>query len=125
MAGEVVEDHHVARLERGSELGLDPGLEDLTVHRTVDHPGRGQAIVAQRGDEGLGAPVTERSLHPQPLASARATPQAGHLGGGAGLVDEHQPFRAAAHPRLAMVTPDPPRTHDVSAIGLAGQQSFF
>ena len=125
VAGEVVEDHHVAWLQRWSELGFDPGLEDPPVHRAVDHPGGGQPVMPQPGDERLGAPVTEGSLHLQPLPPARPAPQAGHLGSGAGLIDEHQPFRAFFHPRLAMLAPHPPRVNDVSAMGLAGQQSFF
>ena len=34
--------------------GLDIGVEDLAVHRLVDHPRRGQAIATQSGNEGLG-----------------------------------------------------------------------
>src|ERR1700704_5915326 len=46
VAGEAVQDHHVARLQRWGELGLDVGVEDLTVHGLVDHPRRGQAVAA-------------------------------------------------------------------------------
>jgi hypothetical protein len=90
--------------------------------------------MAQGGDEGLGAPVTEGGLHLQPPASTRAASEPGHLGGRAGLtafavsfasVDKHQPFRAFLHPRLAMRRPYPPPPDDVSAIGFARQQRFF
>ena len=54
VAGQVIEDHHIALLERRRELGLDIGVEGLAVHGIVDHPGRGQAIAPQSGDEGLG-----------------------------------------------------------------------
>jgi len=73
VAREIVQDDHVTRLERRSELGLNIGFEDTPVHRAVDHPGRGQAIMAQRRDEGLGSPVTEGSLHLEALSLAGAT----------------------------------------------------
>lgn len=52
VAGEVVENDHVAELERRRELGLDISLEDLAVHRTVDHPGSSQSVMSQGGNEG-------------------------------------------------------------------------
>src|SRR5262245_33666367 len=41
VAGEVVQDHHVAGLQRSGELSLDIGVEDLPVHGLVDYPRRG------------------------------------------------------------------------------------
>lgn len=60
MAGEVVEDHDVAGLERWGELGFDPGLEDLAAHRPIDEPGRGQAVAALAGDEGQTDDLAQR-----------------------------------------------------------------
>ena len=74
VAGEVVEDHHVALLQRRGELGLDIGVEDLAVHGLVDHPRRGQAIATQSGDEGLRGPVSERRISLQ--AGTTASPAA-------------------------------------------------
>ncbi len=45
MAGEVVQDHHVALLQRRSELGLDIGVEDLAVHGLVASPLAGSAVI--------------------------------------------------------------------------------
>src|ERR1700722_17389217 len=59
---EVVHDDNVTGLEGGSELGLDIGLEDASVHRCVDDKGRGQPIAPQSGDEGLSLPVPKRGL---------------------------------------------------------------
>ena len=73
--GEVVEDDHVALAQGGGELGLDPGVEGGAVDRAVEHPGRHQAVVAQAGDEGLGARVAERGVIAHPLA-APARPRA-------------------------------------------------
>ena len=125
VAGEVVENYHVTGLERRSELGLDISLEDVTVHRSVDHPRRGQSVMARGSNEGLGTPVAEGRLHLEPLAPTSAAPEPGHLGGCAGFVDEHQPFRAFFHPRLAVHCPYSPPSDDVSAIGFARQQRFF
>ena len=125
VAGEIVEDDHVATLQGWGELGFDPGFEDPTVDRSVDHPGRGQPIMTQRCDERLGAPMTKRRFHLQPLAPARPAAQARHLGRGAGLVDKDQPFRASLHPWLAVFGPHLPRTDNISAIDFARQQRFF
>ncbi len=72
--------HHVARLQRRHELGLDIGVEDLAVHRLIDHPRRDEAIATQAGDEGLRRPVPERCPGLQAGAAARAAAQTGHLG---------------------------------------------
>lgn len=123
--GKIVEDDHIARLQRRGELGFDIDFEGAPVHRRIDHPGSGKSIVAQRGDEGLGSPMAEGGLHLEPLPSARATAEPGHLGGRAGLVDEHQPLSAFLHPGLAIGRPYPPPPDNVGAIGFARQQRFF
>ena len=65
VAGEVVEDDHVARPQGRRELGFDIGLEDAARFiAPVDDPGGGQAVAAQAGDEGLGAPVAEGRVAP-------------------------------------------------------------
>ena len=125
VAGEVVEDDHVAGLQRRRELGLDIGLEDLAVHRAVDHPRCGQSVMTQGGDEGLGAPMAEGRLHLQPLSPTCPASEPGHLGGRSSFVDKHQPLWAPLHPRLAVHRPYPALSNDVSAIGFARQQRFF
>ena len=72
LAGQVVEDHHVARLQGRCQLGLDVGVEDLAVHGLIDHPRRDEAIAAQAGDEGLRRPVSERRPGLQAGPAARA-----------------------------------------------------
>jgi hypothetical protein len=122
---EIVEDDHVAGLERGGELGFDIGLEDTPVHGCIDDPGRGQTIMAQGGDERLSSPVAEGSLHPQPLPPARSPPETRHFRSRPSFVDKDEPFRALLHPRLTMDTPHAPGADNVSAIGFARQQRFF
>lgn len=125
VAGEIVEDDHVAGFECRGELGFDIGLEETPVHRRIDHPGCSEPVMAQRGDEGLRSPMAEGRRHPEPLPPARPAAQAGHLGRRPGFVDEHQPLRAFLHPGLTMRAPHPPRPGYVSAIGFARQQRFF
>jgi hypothetical protein len=111
--------------ERWSQLGFHIGLEDLPVHRTVNDPRSGQAVMAQSGNERLGSPVAKGGLHLEPLPPPRPTSQPCHFGGRAGLVDKHQPFRALLHPRLTVLLPHPPRPNYISAFGFVRQQRFF
>lgn len=125
VGGEVVEDDDIALIEGRSELGLDIGFEDLAVHRAIDDEGRGEAVAAQAGDEGLGIPMTEGGLGAQALALGTAPVEPGHLCRGSGLVDEDQPMGLTPHPRLTLVGPLVARLFDVGAILFVGPQSFF
>jgi len=125
VAGQVVEDHHVARLQGRCQLGLDVGVEDLAVHGLIDHPRRDEAIAAQAGDEGLRRPVSERRPGLQASPAARAAAQTRHLGRRAGFVEEDQPVDLIAHPRLAAHFPLVTGLPYVLALGLQCQQGFF
>src|SRR5690606_677313 len=59
MAGEIIQNDNVTPVQRWGELGVYVGLEAHAVHRSTEHPRRIQTVVAQGGDEGLGAPVAE------------------------------------------------------------------
>src|SRR5215211_4426790 len=67
---EVVEDHHVAFVQRWCELCLDVGVERRPADRAIDHPGRTQLMTAQPGDKGVGLPLPEGSARAEPLALA-------------------------------------------------------
>jgi hypothetical protein len=69
VAAEVVQDDHVAGSQRRGEDLLDVEAEELAVDRTVDHPGRIDAVVAQGGDEGQGLPVAVGRIGPQATPS--------------------------------------------------------
>ena len=125
VSGEVVEDDDVTLLEGRSELCLDIGLEDASVHRLVDNKRRRQAMTSQPGDEGLGLPMSKRCLGLEPLALCAATTRARHLGVGAGLINEDEPVSFEPHLRLTLGEPFIARLPDVGSILLAGQQSFF
>jgi hypothetical protein len=122
---EVVEDDDVALPELGRELGLDPDVEGGAVHRAVEQPGRDQAVVAQSGDEGLRALVAQRRVVAHPHPSQRPAAQPRHVGPGAAFVDEDQPVRLGAHPRLPPAGPFGARRAHVGARALAGDQRFF
>jgi hypothetical protein len=70
--------------------GAGAGEEGLAGHRAIEHHRRGQAVAPQRGDKGGGLPVTERGLGQQAPAARGAAVEPGHLGAGAGLVDEDE-----------------------------------
>ena len=100
------------------------GLEDASVHRPIDDKRHRQPMTSQPGDEGLGLPVSKRSLAYERYLCAAAT-QARHLGAGAGLVNEDEPVSFEPHLRLTLGEPFIARLPDVGSILLAGQQSFF
>ena len=125
VAGEIVQNDNVARLQGGSELGLDIDLKDRAVHGFVGDPGCGQAIAAQAGDESLRAPVAEGRFGFETCANASTAPKTGHLCGGAGLVEKDQPMDVLAQARLAGCRPFMPRFLDIGALGFAGQERFF
>jgi hypothetical protein len=62
------------------------------------------------------------NAHPQALPSRAAPVQASHLGGRAGLVDEHQPFRVEIQ---LTVKPGLACGSDVGPVALAGVGGFF
>jgi hypothetical protein len=79
-------------------------------------------VEPQAGDEGGGLPVAMRDGGAQPLTSGRAAPQAGHFGGGPGLVDEHQPGRIEVE---LGVEPGFATLQDVRPLLLGGMRSLF
>lgn len=74
VAGEIVEDNYIARLEGRGELGFDVGFEGRAVHGAVDDPWRSQSITTQGSDKGLGFPVTKGRSRLQALITARPSP---------------------------------------------------
>ena len=58
MGRQIVGDNNIAFLKGRGELRFDVLLECITVHGALDHPGRGQAVTAQSGNEGHGFPMT-------------------------------------------------------------------
>jgi hypothetical protein len=57
VAAEIVHDDDIAGLERWNELLLDIGAEAFAVDRAVEDAWGGEAVAAQRAEEGQGAPA--------------------------------------------------------------------
>src|SRR5450756_3224579 len=93
VGGQIIHHNDVARLQGRDKASIEIDPENLAVHRLVDDEGSGDGVVAQGRDEGGDLPMTVRHLADQTLAAAAATAQPGHIGGGAGLVDEDQAGR--------------------------------
>jgi hypothetical protein len=62
MAAEIVHDDDVPGLEGRDQHALDTEPEALAVDRTIDEPGRLDAIMPQGGEEGHDLPVAMRSI---------------------------------------------------------------
>ena len=116
---------YIARPQGRGELGFDVSFEAPPVDRAGDHPGRGQSIMAQPGDECLCIPMPERRMIDQPLADRRPAGGFHQLGVQRCLIDENQAFQRPTHERLAPVHPDPARLRHIRATLLRGEQSFF
>jgi hypothetical protein len=119
---EIIHDNDIARPQRRQQELLDIGPEALAVDRAVDDAGRRDAIVAQRGEEGHGAPVAVRHLGMQRRTAAMPAVGARHVGLGPGLVDEDEAGRVDAS--LVALPPMAPPRH-VRPILLAGEDGFF
>jgi len=83
------------------QLGLDTDVEQLAVHRAVDHPGRVQPIMAQGRDEGLCVPVTKGGVVDQVRTQASLT-------SGRQSSPRRQPARDGSQPETAATLPWPP-----------------
>ena len=122
VGSQIVEDDDVVALEGRDEELLDVGEKPLAVDRAVEHAGRVDAIVAQRGQEGRGLPVAVRDLGDEPFSARRPAVGPGHVGLGPGLVDEDETRRIGA---LLMASPAPAVALDVRTILLARDQRLF
>ena len=125
VGGEVVEDDDVAGPKLWSELGFDIGVEDQPVHGRIDNPRGDEALAAQPGNQGLGAPMAERRLGSQPLAFQKPSAQPDHFGVGAGFIEEDQPALLFSHERLAAFDPFAPRLDNVRPVLFRCQKAFF
>src|SRR5437660_2482697 len=96
--------------------------EGLAGHRAVEHHRRVEAAAPQRGHEGGGLPVTKRCLGQQAPVARGAAVEPGHLGAGAGLVDENQLIGIDEGLRRP---PDPAPRRDVRTVLLSGAERLF
>ena len=76
---EIVHHDDVAGLQLRHQHLFDIDKEACRVDRTVDDPGRADAINAQGGNERHGVPVAEGSVSEQPFAARRPASQRRHV----------------------------------------------
>ena len=92
------------------------------MHGAVEHHGGGHAFQPEGADEGGGLPVSVRNRGAASGPPWRTAIAPGHLGRGAGLIDEDQPLGIEIGLRLE---PGLSSTRDVRALLLAGVRGFF
>jgi hypothetical protein len=122
VAAEVVHDHQVAGLERRYQNLFDISAEPLCVDRTIQQPGRLDAVMSKCRDKGHRVPVAIRDVAEQARPARRPATQRGHVGLGPGLVDKDQTGRVNAG---LIATPLRAAASDVGAILFAGEKGFF
>jgi hypothetical protein len=122
MRWQIVHHDEIARSQRRRRHLFDVGEERLSVHRAVEHHGRGQAAQAQGSGEGGRLPMTMRDGRTAALAPWGAATRTGHLGGRSGLIDEDQALgievRLRVEPSLAL-------RGDVGPLLFVGVRGFF
>src|SRR6188472_2986371 len=91
MSWQIIHDDDVAATEGWCEALLDVREEDGAVHRSINHEGSDNPVVAQAGDESDCFPMSMRNRCDQPLPARATTPEPHHVCAGSGLVDKHQP----------------------------------
>jgi len=96
--------------------------EDRSGHGAIDDKGRGDAVLAQAGNEGQGLPMSPRHAADKSVAAFGAPAQPRHVGGGAGFIDEDQPRRVEIGLRG---DPGGARRGHVRTLLLAGVHGFF
>jgi hypothetical protein len=79
VAAEVVQDDDIARRDARGENLLDVEEEGFAVDRPIDHPGRINPVVAQRGDEGQGFPMAVGRAGLKPSLSRPPAAQGRHV----------------------------------------------
>lgn len=71
--GKIVGDDDITGTQRGCQALLEVSQEGGAIHGTVQQPGRREAIMAQRGNEGESLPVAVRHLLHATLGAGRAS----------------------------------------------------
>ena len=93
MRGKVVQKYDLTLLQSWSKDLFNIGQEVGSVHWTIQHKRGGDAIIVQPAYESRGFPVAVWHLINEPLALRSPAIEAGHFGGGGGLIDEDKLLR--------------------------------
>ena len=122
MAGKIVDDDDIARLQSGRQNLLDIGKKAAAIDGTVDDARRIDSIAAQGGKEGHCPPVTIGRFGEQPFPSGAPAVGARHVGLGPGLVDKDQ--MRCIKPALVLLPLFAP-FGDIRTVLLRSVQAFF
>ena len=122
MAGQVVEHHHIARLECRQENLLDVSQEERTIQCAIDDHRRGEFIVSQRGDESSRLPMAVWCIVHYPLSTAGSTIHPNEIGLQARFINEDQLF--SGHTGAFGAPVSTPQLY-VRPLLLTGMQDFF
>jgi len=122
VAGQIVHDDDIARIQRRDEDLLDISPEDVAVHGAIEDVRGSDAGDAQTSDKSGGFPVTVGYRGQQAQAAGTPAKRPGHVGGRRGLVQEHQALRVECG-----LAPDEgvARRGHVRTLLLGGVQTFF
>jgi len=116
--------HHddVARRQGGDQAPPQVFEEDRPGHRAIDDEGRGDAVLAQPGQEGENLPVPPGHSADEASAAFGAPAQPRHVGRGPGFIEEDQSGRV----EIGLCrNPGGARRGDVRPLLLAGVHDFF
>ena len=91
MAGQIVTDDQVARLQGRPQTLFDVGQEHLSVQRAIDQQRCRQPVVAQRGQQRRRAPVAVGHAIQTAAGPGGAAIPADQLGVQAGFIEKHEP----------------------------------
>jgi hypothetical protein len=119
---EIVEHDHIAGTERGHQDLLDIGEKRWIVDRSVEHGRSGEAVEAQRRDDGVGLPMTTGRVIAQARAAQTAAVPTQQIRGDPAFIQK-QILRDLAErlPRL----PVPPGRGDIRSTLFVGVYRFF
>ena len=122
VSAEIIQHDDVAWRKAGHEDLLDIGQERVAVHGPVDHARCGERRRSQGCYKGRRLPVPLRNFADEAFAARSPTAQPGHVGCGAGLVDEDQVLRIEVE---LLAGPFGASCRNVRPILLGGAQAFF
>lgn len=93
VGGQVVHHDDVSVAQRRPQDLIDVSEKGRTAHGAVERHRGGDARQPESTDEGRRLPMPMGNRSAAALATWCAAVHAGHLGGGAAFIDEHQPLR--------------------------------
>ena len=120
--GQVIQHDHISRAQRRHQDLFHVGLKRRGVDGPVEHRGRGQALEAQPGNDGVRLPVAARRVVVQACAARAATIASQEVGGDATLIEKN--ILAHVAQRLRVVPPAT-RRGDIRTPLLVGVYRFF